>query len=864
MNKAKNEVPAKYKALAEKYNLLDSPFFDERPEQEILFMMGDACKNRGDAEGMRAAFSLLVKDKNSPQHPEFHFRALFAQGHFREALDFASACRKAGKPLAHSLLWNPFGFSRALPREYFETALAELQKEKFTPAQQLARSFYAIFLQCCNGLADTYVSLSSNAQLALPEYDWLAAALGYEYLHSCRYGEAYEALSRAASSAGGDWMLLCKLGETLFCLGREKEALEKFAAARELSPGIADTWQGKILLFRGDCKGALNLLQPEESENAVWRGSDGELWRGAAQFLLGAANGPKIIESAYQANPSDDETKLWQARMLLRSGSLPEALALADSAVSSRSDYFWAQLLRARIQLELGNADKAFACAALAKNSSGALFNYLENKIKPGGNPVSSKSALKKFAVKAFTLAGANINPDPYLAKITFADFEPLAPIRPDGGSGSPAAGNAAAVFADKKVPAEIAELVVKYHLENSEFIDARPLERLICVCAQECMARGEMRGAREFYTLFLSREKADSLPAEKFRALFFLRDFAAAFELAFPEKGINPVPSPVLREPLPALESLPCEYLTASVASLKKARLDPRHSFISSFYGVYLANDSGGLLEFVASSGDEFGKYAWMGFVAGLRLLERCSYEKAAEYFSRSIKVCGPEPVAQCRLAEALLCSGSEKKAFALFAAARSASPDEVSAWKGEMLLILGRYAEALRALSCPGSMAPTWRCAAKLRLGRQEEALKELGGLVKNRITDREAALWHAYALLLAGEFEKADSAISSLLDAAPDYFWAHFVAAALRSGGEKGRALKHLKSAAALWPDVYKHLEKSLDKMTSPDTTREFALSALALAGGNLRNDYYLQGLSLKDFCPSERSSRRAGAR
>jgi tetratricopeptide (TPR) repeat protein len=863
MNIAKTEIPQKYKAFAARHDLKDCPFFDERPEHELLFMMGDTCKNRGDAEGMREAFTMLADHKDSTRSPEFHFRALFALCRYGEAISFFSGCRKAGKPLSHSLLWNPLGFFGALPPVYFETALKTLRKEHLPPQQRLAGMFYALFLQRCAGMPVSYSSLSAEKQLSSPEYAWLSAAIGYEYLQSCRYEDALEMLSAAAGSSSEDWILLCRLGETLFCLGRAGEALEKFAAARELAPGESDAWLGKITLFRGDADAALELLEPEDAENLVWRDSDAALWRGAARLMLRADGAEKLIAQACAANPSSVEAKLWHARALMQQGSLKPALEAAREACSVRNDYFWAHMLQARIQLELGNGDQALVSAASAKAAFAALLDYLERSIKPGGDPLSSKTALKKFVAKAFALAGANISVDQPLARLSFAGFDPLALAAPRRMAAAARSAQDAAIFADKNIPPEIAAAIKRRRLEHCEFVDNRPADRLLCACAEECMSRGDARGAKEFYSFLLKGEYKD-LPAEdRFRALFFLRDFKAAFELAFPENGGGQVSSSVAREPLYGIAALPEDYLSAGVAALRKAELDERYSFVRDFYTRYLSGDAAGIVAMTDSKLDDAKKYGWINLVAGTCLLDCCQYKAAAQRFSSAGAICGKDHVTLCRLGEALLCSGQEKKAFAAFAEARALLAHESDAWKGEMLLFLGRYEDALHALEGPGSLAPTWRCAAWLRLGRMQDALDALAGLVRARASDREAGLWYAYALALSGEYAEASSAVGGVLEAVPDYFWAHIVAAAARAD-EKPRARRHLERAAALWPDVYAHLEKKIKKVSAREDIRGFALAALEFAGGNLRNDYYLQGLSLPGFFPSERALVKPRAR
>lgn len=153
-------------------------------------------------------------------------------------------------------------------------------------------------------------------------------------------------------------------------------------------------------------------------------------------------------------------------------------------------------------------------------------------------------------------------------------------------------------------------------------------------------------------------------------------------------------------------------------------------------------------------------------------------------------------------KLAEALLCQGRAREAFALM---KKKEPLLRSrgfyAWHGQLLLLAGRYSEAEAKLenspAASSPMAPCWLGAAKLKLGKTGPALRLLRKAAANR-SDLEAALWLAEALRLAGKPADALPEVRRVLDAAPAHPWGLLAGALLSSKTGRGPDAERLFAA------------------------------------------------------------------
>src|SRR6185312_7723589 len=185
-------------------------------------------------------------------------------------------------------------------------------------------------------------------------------------------------------------------------------------------------------------------------------------------------------------------------------------------------------------------------------------------------------------------------------------------------------------------------------------------------------------------------------------------------------------------------------------------------------FYRGALDASRGADLEAVA--GFPAKRYGWMRWrLAKLRVRVDGNFDRALPHFRAAARFPSDGHwLSECSTAEALLCRGDERGAAAALRAAEQAVPRERRAefltWKGELLLWMGRFREALAALDAgiaggaARNLGHCWRGGALLLLGRTGEALAALDRGLALLPGDVEARLWRAEVLLRQGRF--ADS--------------------------------------------------------------------------------------------------------
>ncbi|MBI5210518.1 MAG: tetratricopeptide repeat protein [Elusimicrobia bacterium] len=143
--------------------------------------------------------------------------------------------------------------------------------------------------------------------------------------------------------------------------------------------------------------------------------------------------------------------------------------------------------------------------------------------------------------------------------------------------------------------------------------------------------------------------------------------------------------------------------------------------------------------------------RYGWMRYAAGIWRLFLCHVEGAVE----DLRAAAPTSWlwwTRGRLAEAFVCLGRDAEAFEeLDRAERAVSSgdlQQVRAWRGEVLLWLGRYEEAIgvldTSLAMGCEMAACWRGGAAMLLGRFDEALEYLDRAVARTPRDAEALVF------------------------------------------------------------------------------------------------------------------------
>lgn len=248
--------------------------------------------------------------------------------------------------------------------------------------------------------------------------------------------------------------------------------------------------------------------------------------------------------------------------------------------------------------------------------------------------------------------------------------------------------------------------------------------------------------------------------------------------------------------------------------------------------------------------SGAGFGAKAWIYFKAAETALNLGACAEAAEVFRRLLRVEPHNLQARGRLAETLLCLGRRQEALAAFG--KSGDPS-LAVWHGELLLWLGRYAQALKKFSAPGAgghhLAWCWRGAALFKAGRLAEALENLDRAVALRPGDTEALVWRAEALEVDGRRGAALADLKAALEINPGNFWARAgITLYYLAEGDLANALANFK----LPPDLTARLARSArlkpKNAYSPQEMEKLLLRARELARGCRRHEPYLLPLWL----------------
>jgi len=195
-------------------------------------------------------------------------------------------------------------------------------------------------------------------------------------------------------------------------------------------------------------------------------------------------------------------------------------------------------------------------------------------------------------------------------------------------------------------------------------------------------------------------------------------------------------------------------------------------------------------------------------------------------------------------KLAEALLCSGREKEALALMAhKAPLLRTPGFSAWRGQLLLLCGKYALAAAELkkkpAAASPMSLCWLGAALLKLGKPAAAEGLLKRAVKETPSDLEAAAWLAETLRISKKPAAALKAAQRVLALAPAHPWALLNGALLNGENGSGTEARRL----------FRRFSAGPGSLMGPprDFSAGWALSALERAGGCRRPEPYFISLA-----------------
>ena len=247
-------------------------------------------------------------------------------------------------------------------------------------------------------------------------------------------------------------------------------------------------------------------------------------------------------------------------------------------------------------------------------------------------------------------------------------------------------------------------------------------------------------------------------------------------------------------------------------------------------------------------------GRYAWMRWLTGIVLLRRARWEEAAGELAGVAKVFPQMVTAICSLSEAMIGLGRTKEALRILEAARPSGPLQRAAWwawKGEILLWLGRYAEALECLEQAGGydLAFCWRGAAALLLGRPDKARQALDEALLRMPNDVEARTWRSESWRLCGNHREAMGDADRVLALSPGNVFALTNRALAKASlsdscgmaadfevirGLDGPWQRHLRGLDPVWAPAH---------LAAPETVVAALQQALVSAKGNRRVDYSL---------------------
>jgi len=268
-----------------------------------------------DGAALATLTDTLLLDPSYPFRDELYddpFRDLFYEAQARAVAERearASELTREGREAMRRKDWAAAreGFEGALevrpghPRAVYNLALIELYEGNDDAAEEGLQRFLALADAGDEGAGDT-----RSAEIT-PEMRARALTnLGYVYIRRQQYGEAEEALDRAATLDPEDAATWLNLGVTRRRLGKKELAADAFRRAYELAPDNADAASNLALahLDAGDWEGAEELLRPA----AEGHPDDPHLWLQLGRAQAGAGRSEaaaRSFETAIANDPGD-------------------------------------------------------------------------------------------------------------------------------------------------------------------------------------------------------------------------------------------------------------------------------------------------------------------------------------------------------------------------------------------------------------------------------------------------------------------------------------------------------------------------------------------------------------------------------
>lgn len=291
---------------------------------------------------------------------------------------------------------------------------------------------------------------------------------------------------------------------------------------------------------------------------------------------------------------------------------------------------------------------------------------------------------------------------------------------------------------------------------------------------------------------------------------------------------------------------------------ALNRYRGPARHRLWARFYGIALPQALGqdsweeGRIE--ALCGSARGRDLWMGWLPGTLLLRRTLWSQAAAQLTPIARALPRAITVICSLAEALIGLHRNEDALKVMEAAKPATPLEDAAWwawKGQIRLWLGRYAEAFECLERAGDydLSFCWRGAAALLLGRPDKARQVLDEALLRIPDDVEARTWRSEARRLCGKHREAveDADRVLALSAGNVFALANRALAKAALKDMKGMRVDFIaiREQRTAWRRHLSNLHSAWNELGAPPVpvVCEALEQTLAAAKGNRRTDYSL---------------------
>ncbi|MCX5786401.1 MAG: tetratricopeptide repeat protein [Elusimicrobia bacterium] len=271
----------------------------------------------------------------------------------------------------------------------------------------------------------------------------------------------------------------------------------------------------------------------------------------------------------------------------------------------------------------------------------------------------------------------------------------------------------------------------------------------------------------------------------------------------------------------------------------------EQREGFLARALGYYAKLDA-----------KKLGKRGWMLFNRGKIYLGSRPplYSRAESDFIAVLEACPGYWPALCRLAEIAFCRGRRKTGLEYFEKAIRNCPGfvgEIRTWRGEFLLLSGRFREALEDLdfgvALGAKYACGWRGAARLMLGDTRGAVKDLMAARKADPWDLEAKIFLAEALRERGAYGQAEEELRGLVTASCSP-WIYANTALVKFKKKKTAAA--LADFSKIRKDIIRFVRlKTKLKTATPGDKEKLLVEFLKLSKGCRRQDAYLEPLWMK---------------